>query len=331
MSSVGAKVLARNVSGNITVNMRPLTASTERIVEPTRMPTQIIAKPKSSSSAKASTASATLSWIRQPMTRPVSDMTTMPMLEWIRLEMLRPDQDGGGVDRQRLHPVDEALLEVVGEADGDDERREGHRLGHDPGGSGTRGSRRRAGIAIEPPKTKANSSTNITGWMVTSSSSSGIRLMWIRLRRVIASDWLSRPVVADLGRVEVACWSRSWSVIGAHAELLLGLVGRLLGAVAGEVQEHVVEARALQAEVVELDAAALEGVADAGHVGEPVGRGGQLPGGLVDVDLGRQPRAARSAAAARSSAWETVRTTLAAPDWSLSWGGVPWAMTGPCR
>ena len=51
MSSVGAKVLARNVIGNIVVNISPLTASTDRIADPTRMPIQIIAKPHSSSSA----------------------------------------------------------------------------------------------------------------------------------------------------------------------------------------------------------------------------------------------------------------------------------------
>ena len=50
MFSVGAKVLARNVIGNIVANISPLTASTERIEAPTRMPTQIIAKPHASSS-----------------------------------------------------------------------------------------------------------------------------------------------------------------------------------------------------------------------------------------------------------------------------------------
>ena len=48
--SVGAKVLARNVIGNMVANMTPLTASTERIAEPTQIPTQIIAKPQPRSS-----------------------------------------------------------------------------------------------------------------------------------------------------------------------------------------------------------------------------------------------------------------------------------------
>src|SRR6478609_11113634 len=44
--SVGAKVLARKVMGKIVANITPLTASTDRIAEPTQMPTQIIAKPQ---------------------------------------------------------------------------------------------------------------------------------------------------------------------------------------------------------------------------------------------------------------------------------------------
>ena len=51
MFSVGAKVLARNVMGNIVANISPLTASTDRMLEPTRMPSQIIAKPHRSSRA----------------------------------------------------------------------------------------------------------------------------------------------------------------------------------------------------------------------------------------------------------------------------------------
>jgi hypothetical protein len=88
--SVGANVLARNVIGKIVVNITPLTASMDRSADPARMPIQIMAKPKSSSSAKPSSASGRPPVMRQPMARPVSDMTTMPTLEWIRLERLRP-------------------------------------------------------------------------------------------------------------------------------------------------------------------------------------------------------------------------------------------------
>ena len=95
MLSVGAKVLATKVSGNITVNMKPLTASTELSIDPTQMPTQIIANPKSRSSAKAATRSATPSRIRQPIASPVNAITVMPMLEWIRLDSDRPTRIGG--------------------------------------------------------------------------------------------------------------------------------------------------------------------------------------------------------------------------------------------
>ena len=90
MLSVGANALATNVIGKIVVNIRPFTASTERIDEPTRMPSQIIAKPKRRSSAKPRTASTTPLWMRQPIARPVSAITVMPMLECSRLDTLRP-------------------------------------------------------------------------------------------------------------------------------------------------------------------------------------------------------------------------------------------------
>jgi hypothetical protein len=68
------------------------------------MPSQMRAKPNSSSSAKASTPSATPLRTRQPMSRPVRPITAMPMLEWIRLEMLRPTSTadrGTGSDLKR--------------------------------------------------------------------------------------------------------------------------------------------------------------------------------------------------------------------------------------
>ena len=54
------------------------------------MPIQIIAKPMSRNSRKPRTPSRTLVRIRQPIVRPVSAITVMPMLEWIRLDRLRP-------------------------------------------------------------------------------------------------------------------------------------------------------------------------------------------------------------------------------------------------
>jgi hypothetical protein len=54
------------------------------------------------------------------------------MLEWIRLEMLRPTRIDARGDGQRLEPIDDALVEVVGQTDRDDERGEHDRLDHDP-------------------------------------------------------------------------------------------------------------------------------------------------------------------------------------------------------
>src|SRR5688500_20079067 len=48
MVSVGANVLATKVSGNITVNMKPCTASAVLMIEPTQMPSQFRAHPNSS-------------------------------------------------------------------------------------------------------------------------------------------------------------------------------------------------------------------------------------------------------------------------------------------
>ena len=90
MLSVGANVSATKVSGNIVVNMTPLTASTDRMAEPTQMPSQIIENPNSSSRLKPSAVSSGPLCGAQPIASPVTAMTQMPMLEWIRLETLRP-------------------------------------------------------------------------------------------------------------------------------------------------------------------------------------------------------------------------------------------------
>ena len=61
--------------------------------------------------------------------------------------------------------------------------------------------------------------------------------------------------------------------------------GEALGAVAGEGEEDVVEARTLHAQVVDVDVGAVEGAGDAGEVGDPGTGGGQPTGVGVDVDL----------------------------------------------
>ena len=58
-----------------------------------------------------------------------------------------------------------------------------------------------------------------------------------------------------------------------------------LGPVAGEVEEDVVEAGPLQADVVEVDAGVVEPGRDAGQRTDPLGGRGDVPGVAVDVDL----------------------------------------------
>ena len=70
--------------------MTPLTASTDLINDPIRMPNQIIPNPNTRISTNASTASATPPLMRHPMHSPVSAITTTPIDECIRLAMLRP-------------------------------------------------------------------------------------------------------------------------------------------------------------------------------------------------------------------------------------------------
>ena len=90
--------------GNRTVNITPLTASTDRISEPTRMPNQMMPKPKTKISANASTASRKVPRMRHPMHNPVIAMTTTPIEECSRLATLRPisiDERRMGSDRNR--------------------------------------------------------------------------------------------------------------------------------------------------------------------------------------------------------------------------------------
>ena len=58
--------------------------------EPTQMPSQIIAKPNTSSRREREHARRARWRTRHPIRSPVTDITTMPMLECTRLETLRP-------------------------------------------------------------------------------------------------------------------------------------------------------------------------------------------------------------------------------------------------
>src|SRR3954447_2107699 len=187
IGSVGAKVLARNVIGNSTVNMTPFTASTERITEPMSIPNQIMLKPNTRINAKASAASATLPRIRQPIANPVTAITTTPIVECSRLATLRPintDDREIGSDRNR------SMMPLSTSAVIPDATTNAVNTIVCAWIPGSRNSRYDAPppVAIDAPNTNANSSTNMIGCTVTSLSISGIRLVWIMLRFTMIHD-----------------------------------------------------------------------------------------------------------------------------------------------
>ena len=132
------------------------------------------------------------------------------------------------------------------------------------------------------------------GCTVTSLSISGIRLVWIMLRFTMIHDCCAMFV----GRVRAAD--------RMSRRLLRVTVMRrpprfiAVGAMAGERQEHVVEAGPGQADVVDLDLAVAQPARDPDHVCEAVGGRGELARAGVDEHLGaglgqqrRGPRAGR--------------------------------------
>ena len=183
------------------------------------------------------------------MHSPVTAITTTPIEEWIRLATLRPistDDRRIGSDRNRsMMPFSRSAVMP----DRDDERREHDGLRQDARQQELPVGRRRRVVAIDAPKTNANSSTNMIGCIVTSLSISGIRLVWIMLRFTMIHDCCAMFVRRVAGPVR-----RSRAALlrdDGHALDLLGFV--VLGAVAGQRQEHVVEARPRQADVVDVD------------------------------------------------------------------------------
>ena len=200
-----------------------------RAVMPIHVPTQIIADANSSSSTSAaSDVERRRCATRQPTTRPVSEqhddrraiMPASSATKW-------PDQIGRARGRQRAEAVDHALRSRSVAIDS----RRAHRgrtraSGRGCRRSGTRGSCRRR-RAIAPPNTNANSSTNMIGWSVTSSSFSGIWRMCSTLRprneRVAPERrrWRSRAGRAGVGRA----WSGRCGhdvVIGGRCRASLG-------------------------------------------------------------------------------------------------------------
>ena len=158
------------------------------------------------------------------------------------------------------------------------------------------------------------------GDMVVNTSRSGTRLILIRLR------------LATIGAVGERLAARRCARSGATG-LRLGNGGHrspprarlrrsdcsqplVLGAVAGEGEEHVVERRAAQRDVVQCDAGRVEVAQRLGQHGGAAGdRGGEPAGVLVDLDraaLGQLRRAPRARAGMSLAAGDHDLDPLAA-------------------
>lgn len=74
---IGTNALLRNVSGNTSTNISPVTASGERTSIPTHVPTQIIAEEKASSRTIAASTWLALECVRQPTNSRVPVRTTI--------------------------------------------------------------------------------------------------------------------------------------------------------------------------------------------------------------------------------------------------------------
>src|SRR5580765_52705 len=132
---------------------------------------------------------------------------------------------------------------------------------------------------IAAPSTYAKSTTNMTGWMVTSVSISGWRLVWMRLRPIRARTWRRKElpcggiVGGPLGAARPDPGGAG-AAVGVSVLLMRSAPRRAVG---GEVEEDVVQARSLEADVVQLDAGLLDDLRDTGARGEPLGGRGELP------------------------------------------------------
>ena len=132
--SDGTKVFATKVSGKITMNEALLTTSgaAHQQADHGHHPGDRVGEQQQQHEARRS-ASRTDVRIRQPTTSPVSDMTTITMTLLTTSAAVRPTSTADARHRQRPEPVDDALLQVLGQAGAGDRRAEDDRLGEDPG------------------------------------------------------------------------------------------------------------------------------------------------------------------------------------------------------
>ena len=230
---------------------------------------------------------ATEVWIRQPTISPVTAMTTIEIALSPRSATVRPTSTAERRHRQRPEPVDQALLQVVGEARPGDRAPEDHRLREDPGQQ----ELRVADVARHVDRAAEH---------VAEQQHEHDR----RQRR--EDDQVGHPLdldqVAPGDRQAVGDGRRPARSSGApcgrrrsRARRRPAVGSAVLGRVAGEGEEHVVEVGPAQPDVEHLHAAAVQPAQRLGeHLRAAADRQAQPAGLLVGLRLVRRP-AARSA------------------------------------
>ena len=167
------------------------------------------------------------------------------------------DQHGRARHRHRAEAVHHAALEVLGQADRRLGRPEGDRLHEDAGQQEVDVLDSVAASPFTaPPKTYANSSTNMIGWIVEKISSCGWRMKWRRLRAVTTQASVTAERSVSRGRTVEGRSSLRRVLRGLEREPRPAQAGRspsLARRRARELQEHVVERRPAQPELAHAD------------------------------------------------------------------------------
>ena len=130
--------------------------------------------------------------MRQPTSRPQIDMITIGRIVLSRLATAWPPSTAPlAIGSERKRSTAWFLRSLA--------MRHGHAEGGEHDGLGEDPAHQELpvvaapGTSMAPPNTKANSSTNMIGWMVASLSASGWRFMWTRPRRAITQVSWSTP------------------------------------------------------------------------------------------------------------------------------------------
>ena len=273
-------------------------------------------------------------WIRQPTTKPVSGHE--------RDRQERADQVGDGVagqhagarDRQRVEAVDRPVVAVVGERDRDAEAAEDDRLGEDPAHQEllVAAAARHVDRAAEDEREQQHEHDRLD--------------RRVRQRLGLAAH-VQQPAPGDHPRVgqeggagaggpreRIGPASAVWVLIAAPRDRRDGDGGCSVGlrGCAGQRQEHVVERRLGEAEVLDADLGVVERLGQRGDRGDAAARSGRDDRARADVDRRLRAPATRStiaATASRSARSATTTRSWSPPTWRLRLRASPRAITRP--